>query len=358
MNNRLSKLFSYKHFKLILFLTIIALIFLSHFVRIWINTQSTDDAYVEAHISRVGIEIDGIIDEVLINDDEHADKGDIVAIIKDHNYLAILLKAKAELNAAAQRIDELEKNILIAELNLQKAQNALGVAEITFKLTDTDYRRTVTLHKDDYASARLYDNAQIKYESVKLEYIEAELALEIAKHTIEMLLAKKEAAIQSLEALNQSLAIAQNNFDKTRIRAPVSGVIGSSSLRVGNFVNPGIILFSIIPDNSMYIKANFKETQIAQIKSGMITELRFDAIPGKKFKGVVRNLYPATGSKFSLIPTDNATGNFTKIVQRLPVLIDFEIDTKKYSLTPGMSTIVDIRTNQKRKKPKEMKESK
>ena len=146
----------------------------------------------------------------------------------------------------------------------------------------------------------------------------------------------------NIESLRQANILSKRRLSNTKIVSPIDGILTNSSLQIGNFVRPGFILFSIVPNDKLHIKANFKENQIAKFQNNMKVRIKFDALPSLKIYGTIRNISPATGSKFGLLPPDNATGNFTKIVQRIPVLIDFELP-KNLPLLAGMSVSVSVR---------------
>ena len=170
--------------------------------------------------------------------------------------------------------------------------------------------------------------------------------LQITEQNFLLLNMKKIADTAKLQSLMQTKLLMERSLANTKIKAPISGIIANNNLKVGNFVRQGFILFSVVP-NKPYIKANYKETQVAKFKNGMKVDLKFDSLPKKKFQGIVRNISPATGAKFSLLPPDNATGNFTKIVQRVPVIVDFDyFPDDQTILVPGMSVQVSIRTDQ------------
>lgn len=164
----------------------------------------------------------------------------------------------------------------------------------------------------------------------KLALLELQRLSSIVKHT----------------AIAQEVILAKRNLDNTLIRSPIDGTLGNSSLKLGNYISAGVVLFAVVPEK-LYVKANFKETQVTNFQTGMEAVMTFDSEPDYEVIGYIRNLSPATGAKFSLLPPSNATGNFTKIVQRIPVSIDFDIPEKLIGkLSPGMSTIVKIRTDQ------------
>lgn len=149
--------------------------------------------------------------------------------------------------------------------------------------------------------------------------------MQLSAEKLALLEIKRLAAISKHTIALQERNLAKSELDNTEIRSPISGMVGNSSLREGNYVRAGGVLFSVVPLDKLYVKANFKETQISKFKPGMNAEIIIDSESGEKIVGIVRSISPATGAKFSLLPPANATGNFTKIVQRVPVLIDFSM---------------------------------
>jgi len=312
---------------------------------IWSKTQSTDNAYLEAEISSVSSEINGVVKNVFISDNKYVKCGDIIAEIHDADFKANLIKAEATINGSGKDINVIEQKILIEQINGNKNKELLELKKTNLDIISSDYSRTVELHKDNFASQKLLDTAKNTLENAKSEYAQAKLSLQINEQTLLSLYMQKSSAEANLEALKQAKNLAERSLYNTKIRAPIDGKLANSSLRIGNFIRPGIILFSIVPSDKLYIKANFKEGQIAKFKEGMRVLIKFDAINKLKIYGKIRNISPATGSKFGLLPPDNATGNFTKIVQRIPVLIDFELP-KNVNLVTGMSSSVSILIDQ------------
>ncbi len=214
------------------------------------------------------------------------------------------------------------------------------------EINSVDYIRTQELNKESFASKKTLDESKMSFTKAKTDHNQAKLNLQIAQQNLLLLALQKTAEEEKMKGLLEDKNIVARSLVNTQIIAPVNGVIANSSLQVGNFINPGRVLFFVVQDEQMYVKANFKETQIAKLQPKQKVKLQFDSLPKKIIYGRIRNISPATGSKFSLIPTDNATGNFTKIVQRIPVLIDFETPKDITSnLIPGMSAIVSVRTN-------------
>jgi len=336
---------SHRYFAHIMIIAGLAVCFLIYEMYGWFNTQTTDNAYIEADISNVSPEVSGVICEILVEENSKIKKGQIIAKINDADYRAALEKSLSTLESAKRDIEIIEKNTELAKIEETKAKEAFEFAEANFKLTKADYERIARLSKDNFASKQKLDSSEIAFEKTKNEFAQAQLNMQTTEERFLLLGIQRLSAISKYNTIKQETVLAQRALDNTVIKAPIDGTLGNSSLKIGNYVRAGLALFAIVPDK-LYVKANFKETQISKFAPGMKAELSFDSEPNVKIKGCIRSVSPATGSKFSLLPPANATGNFTKIVQRVPVTIDFEVpEHLAGKLTPGMSTIVRIRTD-------------
>jgi membrane fusion protein (multidrug efflux system) len=327
----------------IAFLAIVILMFyLTYVIYVWAHTETTDNAYVEADISNISSEIDGVISEILVNDNTPVKAGQIIAKLNNTNNLAYYEKACAEFEGAKYQIEIIEQDVVIAKIEQTKAQEEFEFAEINLAINQTDYTRTTKLNKDNFTSNKRLDETEIAFERAKNTYSQAKLNMKMIVEKLALLEIQKLAAIARLKSAAQEKILKQKALSNTEIFAPIDGMLGNSSLKIGNYIRTGVALFSIIPINQLYIKANFKETQISKFKEGMKVVIEFDSEPGEII-GKIRNISPATGSKFTLLPPANATGNFTKIVQRVPVLIDFDMPDKiKNKIVPGMSVLVKV----------------
>jgi len=335
--------------KYIIILLLVSIIYLSYFIYIWTKTQSTDNAYIGADISQVSSEINGVITNVLVTDNMLVKKGDLIAQIDDADYKSKLAALDASINASIENIKIIDQKLLMAQVNLEQSQDSLDFNNTNLSIVSVDYGRTKELNKENFASNKILDNARTAYEKAKFEYNQAKLERQIAQQKILLLNLEKAAEEEQLKSLVQNRKVAARSLANTQIIAPVDGILANSSLQVGNFISSGRILFYIVQNEKVYVQANFKETQIGKFKPGLKVKLQFDSFPKEIIYGRIRNISPATGSKFSFLPTDNATGNFTKIVQRVPILIDFTpTKNKKLSnnLMPGMSVTVSVRTDQ------------
>ena len=348
MPSILNKIMAHKYSKLIAGISAIALLLITYKIYVWANTQSTDNAYIEADISSVSSEVGGVIEKILVKENNIVKDGQIIAQINISDYKARYEQAEAALDGSLRNIEMIQQNIKLAIIKQKKATEANEFAEENFKVAEKDFKRISELSKDNFASKRNLDNTRIVFEKAKSGLSQAVLDMQASKENVVLLEIKKLAAIAENNTALQARNLAKRALDNTNIRSPIDGVIGNSSIREGNYVRPGVVLFSVVPINELYVKANFKETQISKLKLGMIASIEIDSESGTKIEGTIRNVSPATGSKFSLLPPANATGNFTKIVQRVPVIIDFVApDDIKSKIVPGMSTTTRIRIDQK-----------
>ncbi len=340
------KVNSYRYAKHISVAALLFVALITYKIYVWVNTQSTDNAYVEADISSISAEVSGVVDKVLVKENNIVDVNQIIAKIKDDDYNANFSKAEAVLDGARRDIEMIEQSIKLSNIEQQKTDEAYQFAIESFKISEIDYKRMQALSKDNFASKKTLDATKILFEKAKSDLAQAEFNMQTSKENLTLLEIKRFAAMAKYNINSSERDLEKRALDNTTIRSPIRGMIGNSSLREGNYVRAGTVLFSIVPIDELYIKANFKETQISKFKFGMKVEILVDSEKGERIEGVIRNISPATGAKFSLLPPANATGNFTKIVQRVPVIIDFHVpDNIKNKIVPGMSVFVKVRTD-------------
>ncbi|NDB82976.1 MAG: HlyD family secretion protein [Alphaproteobacteria bacterium] len=313
----------------------------------WLYTQSTDDAYIESDITFISPEVTGIVEEVVLHDNQVVQKGDVLVKINQDSYRATFDAAKNILESSEIDVSIIDSEIDLANLAIKKLDNDLSLADSNLQNAKKEYLRITALAEDKFSSKKILDDTLLAQKKAESEHDQILIGLKSAQTNLLILESKKKSALRKVASLKNQLEIAKYNLDNTIIRAPIEGVITSNSARVGSYVRPGYLMFAIVPQQGLYVKANFKETQISQFKNDMKAHVYIDALGSKKINAKIRNLYPATGSKFSLIPTDNATGNFTKIVQRIPVILDLEIpDQIRKQIATGMSCSVHIRIDQ------------
>lgn len=346
LRNLIEQKFGSKNAKIVALSGLLLLSYLLHQIYVWKVTQSTDNAYVEAHISEVSAEIDGTISEILVSENSKVTQGQAIAHIEDKIYKANFTKSSTMLKKASQNIEIIKYKTQLAKITQQQAEINLKLSEENLRVVEQDFKRYQKLNQDNYSSQRNLDFSELNYIEAQTSMKKASLEVEASVNNLALLTTELQMAESEYEATLADHTIAEHNLNHTIIYSPVSGIMTNSILRVGNLVHPGRALFMVVPEDKLYIKANFKETQISKFRENMHVEIEVDAAKGVTLTGKIRNLFPATGSKFSLIPPQNATGNFTKIVQRVPVIIDFEVPEElKNTIVPGMSCIVKIRTD-------------
>src|SRR5881409_3704407 len=294
--------------------------------RRWIfslSHQSTDDAQVDGHIVPILPKVGGFVAEVRVDENQRVKGGDTLVVLDDRDYKVRLAQAEADLAAALATVSN-RSRVGQAEAQVEQAQANASKAH-------ADLERIKPLAEKDIVAPQQLDAAEAAARAADAALAAAQAALTGA-----------DARVAAARAARDQAAL---NLSYTRITAPSEGVVSKKSVEVGQLVQPGQPLMSLVPLGGVWVTANLKETQTADVSPGDPADFTVDAYPGRHFSGHVESLSPATGAKFSLLPPDNATGNFTKVVQRIPVRI--RLDGKNdaaHPLRPGMSVNVTITT--------------
>ncbi|ACH39536.1 MAG: hypothetical protein ACD_55C00161G0003 [uncultured bacterium] len=288
--------------------------------------QSTDDAYVRADFTLVAPRVNGQIARVLVDDNETVKAGQLLAVIDDHDLKVAVQSAQAEAGAAQAAIESLKATIKRNASTIQQAQAAVRSDEASIALAKANAERYRNLSTDGSGTRQEAQNADTQLQ-VHLAALDRDKAgVEAARQQTSILEADLKKAESSLERAKAVQAAAELNLSYTKIVAPIDGTIARRSVRQGAFVTTGMPLLAVVPLDKVYIEANFRETQLARIRPGQSVTIRVDTLPGVVLSGSVASLSPASGASFAPVAPQNATGNFTKIIQRLPVRI---------SITPG-----------------------
>jgi membrane fusion protein, multidrug efflux system len=306
---------------------------------------STDDAYVGARNSTLSPKIAGYLAQVAVEDNAHVRAGDVIARIDDGDYRLAVQTARDQIGIQRATIERLGKQALAQQAAVDQARAQVASAQAGATRAALELKRQEDLANRQINSRQTLEQAQANNDQAIASVQSAQAALEAAAANVDVLKAQQEQARRTLEQLQTSLAKAERDLSFTVLRAPFDGVIGNRAMQVGDYVQPTQRLASLVPLDAVYIDANFKETQLARIEPGQPVWITVDALPGRRIQGRVASLAPASGSVFSLLPPDNATGNFTKIVQRLPVrvLVPAEV-AEQGLLRPGLSVIVKVDT--------------
>jgi len=305
---------------------------------------STDDAYVKADNTTVAPKVSGYISEVLVGDNEPVKAGQVLARIDARDFTVALDQAKADVVAAEAAVTSKRAQLEVQQAVIAAAKATLDVDTAAQTFAGQENKRYSDLAKTGFGSVQNAQLAQSRDASA-LAAIERDNAnLASAQKQLELLraeIAQAVAASSRAEAVERQ---AELNLGYTTIAAPINGVVGNRTLRAGQFVTAGTQLMSLVPTDAVYVVANFKETQLTNVRSGQPVNIAVDMFPGQAVRGHVDSLAPASGQEFALLPPDNATGNFTKVVQRIPVKIVLDDNAGAIELRPGMSVIPTIQT--------------
>lgn len=306
---------------------------------------STDDAYVKADNTTVAPKVSGYLHQVFVGDNERVKAGQIVARIDDRDFKIALDQADADVGAAEAAIasKRAQLEVQLAVINAAKATLDVDRAALTFAAQDS--KRYTDLAATGSGSVQNAQQAQSRIASAQAVLERDAANLVSAQKQVDLLNA---GIVQATASRARAIALqgqAQLNLGYTAIVAPVDGVVGNRSLRTGQYVQAGTQLMSVVPLEGAYVVANFKETQLTDVRKGQPVDIEVDMFPGHVVHGHVDSIAPASGQEFALLPPDNATGNFTKVVQRIPVKIALDRgDSASIELRPGMSVIPTIET--------------
>jgi membrane fusion protein, multidrug efflux system len=303
---------------------------------------STDDAYVKADNTTVAPKVSGYLHEVLVGDNEPVTAGQVLARIDDRDFKVALDQAKADVAAAEAAVASKRAQLDVQQANIDAAKATLDLDTASATFARQENKRYTDLAATGYGSVQNAQSAQSRDASA-LAAIERDKAnLASASKQVELLKAEIAQAIAAASRANALQRQAELNLSYTTIIAPIDGVVGNRTLRAGQYVQAGTQLMSLVPASGAYVIANFKETQLTNVQAGQPVTIHVDMFPGRPVHGRVDSLAPASGQEFALLPPDNATGNFTKVVQRIPVKI--ALDASGVELRPGMSVIPTIQT--------------
>jgi membrane fusion protein, multidrug efflux system len=310
---------------------------------VWRFEEATDDAYVQADIVAIAPQVAGYLASVAVSDNQHVKAGDILAAIDPRDYQAALDQAKADVAGAEAAIASIEAQLGEQQALIEEATATLDADRAAETYARQNNKRFGTLADTGYGTVQNAEQAasQIAEASALVAKDKAALdATQAQVATLDAQLAGARATLQHNKAVQEQ---AELNLGYTVLRAPVDGVVGMRQLRVGLYVQPGTQLLAVVPLADTYVVANYKETQLADVKTGQPVRIDVDTFAGTPVRGTVESIAPASGQEFSLLPPDNATGNFTKIVQRIPVKIAIDrTDPLAGRLLPGMSVTTTI----------------
>lgn len=308
---------------------------------------STDDAYVGADMAIISPKIAANVVDVPIVENQHVKRGDVLVRLDDGDYRLASDQAKAKLATQSAAIATFDAQIRAGEATVAQSIAQLEAAKANLAKTEADYARTQPLADRQFASKATLDAAIASRDTAKAQVKANEAAIETANANVALLKSQRIQAEQVAKELEVAVGKAERDLSFTTIAAPFDGYVGNKSVQVGDYVAPGKRLVAVVPLDQVYVDANLKETQLAGVVPGAKVKVRVDALGDSAIEGTVESISPASGSQFSLLPPENATGNFTKIVQRVPVRIAVPATSANGKLRAGLSVIVDIDTRTK-----------
>jgi len=307
--------------------------------------ETTDDAYLQSDISIIAPKVAGYVKRIPVVENQHVRTGDVLVVIDDQDFAASVDQANAQAASQEAAIASIDSQLALQESRIAQAHADIAAAEADLAFARSDLGRYRDLVSTGAASRQHFETAEQAERKAIAGCDKAQASLATEEKQIGVLKAQRTQAEANLKEAKATLALRQNDLDNTVIRAPVDGVIGNKGVDVGQYVKAGTQLFALVPDRDVYIVANFKETQIERVRPGQPVEISVDAFPSGRLKGHVESFSPASGAQFSLLPPENATGNFTKVVQRVPIRIALpHNDPLTRKLRPGLSVAASIDT--------------
>ncbi|WP_227367408.1 HlyD family secretion protein [Halomonas sp. M20] len=283
--------------------------------------EETDNAYVHSDSVALRPELSARVVEVAVDDNQPVQEGDLLVRLDAGDIRDRIAEAEAQQSVAAANIIEARRQVDLQQAAIDEAQTQVSAAEADVQQARQNLERSTSLESRQYASRQQLEDDQTALAIAQSTLAMRRASVVSANRQLTVAEASVDSAKANREATTAELTYARNQLDKTRLLAPRSGVVANVDVEAGDLAQPSMTLMQLVPIESAYVIANYKETQITRMRTGQPVELEVDAYPGVPFEGVVESLAPATGSEFSLLPRDNATGNFNKIVQRVPVKI-------------------------------------
>lgn len=306
--------------------------------------ETTDNAYVRADITSIAPKVAGYVIGVDVADNERVKAGDILFRIDDKDYRARLAQAEANIATARAALVILDAEKRLQEALITQSEAQLKSALAAHTLAAQNFERYRALLRTQAVSEAKFQESEATNAEAGASVSAARAAIQAQRRKLDVFAAQREAAQAALSQAEAARTLAQIDLDNTTVRAPLDGVAGNRQVRVGRFVTTGTSVLDIVPVHHVWIVANFKETQLEHVRAGQSVRISVDGYPNAEVLGVVDSLAPGSGAAFSLIPADNATGNFVRVVQRVPVKIRLTNVPSQVHLVPGLSARVSIRT--------------
>jgi membrane fusion protein (multidrug efflux system) len=316
----------------------------------WVGSavvQTTDDAYVRADLTRLSSRVAGEVLTVAVRDFQRVKAGDLLVQIDPADYQAQVDQAEAGVAGAQAALDNLANQVELQYATIAQAEAQLVSAQAQEIETKEEQDRQQSLTQTEAGTRQKLEQATAAYARAQADVRASRALIAAQRHQLEVLSGTKKQRAADLEGAKATLAAARLKLGYTRIAAPFDGVVGEREVQPGDYVNIGTNLINVVPLPNVYVIANYKETQLTRVKPGQPVDVRVDSFPNETLRGRVERIAPASGSQFALLPPDNANGNFTKVVQRIPVRIALDKGQLLLErLLPGMSVVSRIHTDE------------
>ena len=306
---------------------------------------STDDAYAKADMATLAAKVSGYVQSVAVVENQTVKKGDLLAQIDPVDYRLAVEAAKGKIETQGATVARLEAQAGVQRSTIDQARASLIGVEADRVRAAAEFARATELMQHNFGTAQRIDQTRADRDRSVAAVTNARAQVAAAEANLAVIVAQRLEAERLRDELKVSLERAQRDLDFATVRAPFDGVVGNKAVQPGQYIQPGTRLLTLVPPQTAYVEANYKETQIGRLRPGQRALVRIDAHSSRAIEGTVESFAPASGSQFSLLPPENATGNFTKIVQRLPVRIKVPVEIAREGLlAPGLSVIVEVDT--------------
>ncbi|MBU1313277.1 MAG: HlyD family secretion protein [Alphaproteobacteria bacterium] len=306
---------------------------------------STDDAYIQGDIAIISPKVSGYVEKVNVVENQQVHAGDPLVTLDAGDYQLAVTRAETAIEASRLAVTRIDAQIIGGEAALKQAEAQQGALEAALRGAEINQKRASELVDKSVGTAADLDNAQIALEQARANLVAGQAAVSSAQANIGLLQAQRREAVNTVHAQELARDQASRDLSFTVLKAPYDGIVGNLAVQTGDLVSAGKRLAALVPLTQLYIEANFKETQIGELEPGSRVRVHVDAFEAHDIEGTVQSIAPASGSVFSMLPAENATGNFTKVIQRVPVRISLPADVlADKHLRAGLSVVVDVDT--------------
>jgi membrane fusion protein, multidrug efflux system len=320
---------------------VLLIVVIGYFLLPDLFAKETDDAYVDAHVVSVISKLPAYVQKLYVDDNSHVTAGQLLVELDPRDYAVQLQQAQAQLGNAQSRLQDALNQIPVADAEVARERAELEVAQSNAGLASVSLRRLQSVSDIRAVSSQRVDEGKAAASGTQAAVTAAQVRIVAAQAQAKLVRSQAQTAQTTVDEARALLAQANLNLSYTKIYATETGSVARKSVETGNYVQPGQLLLTVVPEK-LYVIANYKETQLTHVRPGQSATIRVDAFPDVRLRGHVDSIQRGTGSRFALLPPENATGNFVKVVQRVPVKIVFDAPPDVY-IGPGMSVVPTVK---------------